>query len=180
LRSIRNKEDMDNSTFVNWARFSDLVHKFAASWALLGGLVLVFSILVNVGSIIAGATINKPFSGDFELTEMSVAIAAFCFLPYCQLVGANVSADIFTVKAGPKMVALMGIFASLIALTFSVILTWRMIAGLQDYIEYEEVTGILSIPLWWAFIPAVVSLMLLVVTTVISLQASLGEFRKVA
>ena len=69
-------------------------------WALLGGLVLVGVVLVNAWSILAGAIVNRPFPGDFELTEMGAAVAAFCFLPYCQLVGANVSADIFTMRAG--------------------------------------------------------------------------------
>lgn len=173
---------MSNTVSVSgkWARSLDLVHKFITAWALLGGLVLVFAILVNVGSILAGAIINKPFPGDFELTELSVAVAAFCFLPYCQLVGANVSADIFTVNAGRFMIAAMGLLSSLIAVAFASLLTWRMTAGLQDYIEYEEITGILSIPLWWAFIPAVISLVLLVVTTVISLLKNLSELRKVA
>jgi TRAP-type C4-dicarboxylate transport system permease small subunit len=163
-----------------WARTSDLVHKFITAWALLGGLVLVFAILVNVGSILAGAIINKPFPGDFELTELSVAVAAFCFLPYCQLIGANVSADIFTVNAGRIKIAAMRLLSSLIAVTFSVLLTWRMTVGLQDYIEYEEITGILSIPLWWAFIPAVISLVLLTIAAVVSLINSLSELRKVS
>lgn len=163
-----------------WARSLGLVHKFVTLWALLGGLFLIFAILVNVGSILAGAIINRPFAGDFELTELSIAVAAFCFLPYCQLVGANVSADIFTVNAGRFMIAAMGVLSSLIALAFASLLTWRMTAGLQDYIEYEEITGILSIPLWWAFVPAVISLALLVVTAALSLLVSLSELRKAA
>ena len=84
-------------------------------WALLGGLVLVGVVLVNAWSILAGAIVNRPFPGDFELTEMGAAVAAFCFLPYCQLVGANVSADIFTMRAGPRAVAVMSALAAAIA-----------------------------------------------------------------
>ena len=146
------------------------------AWALLGGLVLVGVALVNAYSILADAVVNKPFPGDFELTEMGAAVAAFCFLPYCQLVGAHVSADIFTMRAGPRAVAVMSILATLIAVVFAAILLWRMSAGLLDYREYEQFTGILEIPIWWAFVPALVSLALLVLASVVTLVEAFGEF----
>ncbi|CUJ97025.1 TRAP-type C4-dicarboxylate transport system, small permease component [Ruegeria denitrificans] len=148
------------------------------SWALIGGFVLIGVVLVNAWSILAGAIINKPFPGDFELTEMGAAIAAFCFLPYCQLVGANVSADIFTMKAGPTSVALMSILAAIVALLFAALLIWRMSVGLQDYREYEEFTGILGIPIWWAFVPVLISLVLLFSASLITLTEAVGTFRK--
>lgn len=148
------------------------------AWALLGGLVLVGVVLVNAWSILAGAIVNKPFPGDFELTEMGAAVAAFCFLPYCQLVGANVSADIFTMRAGPRAIALMSVLASVIAVAFAAILLWRMSAGLLDYREYEQFTGILEIPIWWAFVPALVSLALVVLASVITLAEAFGELAR--
>ncbi|MEK9725330.1 MAG: hypothetical protein VW405_17875, partial [Rhodospirillaceae bacterium] len=74
-----------------WARPIGLAHRLIAGWALLGGLVLLAVVLINAYSIVTAALINKPFPGDFELTEMGVAVASFCFLPYCQLTGANVT-----------------------------------------------------------------------------------------
>ena len=143
-------------------------------WAILGGLVLVGVVAVNAYSILAGAVINKPFPGDFELTEMGAAIAAFCFLPYCQLAGANVSADIFTMRAGPRAVAAMSILAAVVAVVFAAVLLWRMSAGLLDYREYEQFTGILEIPIWWAFVPALISLALLVLASIITLVEATG------
>lgn len=148
------------------------------AWALLGGLVLVGVVLVNAWSILAGAVVNKPFPGDFELTEMGAAVAAFCFLPYCQLVGANVSADIFTMRAGPRTVAAMSVLAATVAVVFAAILLWWMSAGLLDYREYEQFTGILEIPIWWAFVPALVSLALLVLASVITLVEALGDLAR--
>lgn len=147
-------------------------------WALAGGGLLVAVVLVNAYSILAGAIVNKPFPGDFELTEMGVAIAAFAFLPYCQLVGANVSADIFTMRAGPVAVALMGLLAAIVAVAFGGLLIWRMSSGLADYIEYAEITGILSIPLWWAFVPAVLSLVLVVVAALINVAEQIELVRR--
>lgn len=147
-----------------------LARRVITGWALLGGLVLVGVVLVNAYSIVAGVLINKPFPGDFELTEMGAAIAAFCFLPYCQLRRANVTADIFTMHASPRAVALMSTFAAVIATLFAGLLIWRMGAGLLDYQEYKEFTGILQIPIWWAFVPALISLGLLLCAALITLS----------
>jgi len=139
-------------------------------WALVGGVVLVAVVLVNAISILASALFNSPFPGDFELTEMGVGIAAFCFLPYCQLVGANVSADIFTSRISTRAQYRLELMSHFIALLFAMLLLWRMSAGLADYIEYEEITGVLSIPIWWAFIPALMSLFLLTFSALICLK----------
>jgi len=152
-----------------WTRAHALVHQICEIWALLGGLVLLAVVLVNAFSVSSDILWTKPFPGDFELTEMGVAIAAFCFLPYCQITGSNVSADLFTMNAGKGAVALMGILSGVVALTFASVLLWRMSAGLADYREYEEITGILSIPIWYGFVPALISLVLLVVASFMSL-----------
>jgi len=146
-----------------------LVRQMIEWWALAGGLVLVGVVLVNAYSIIAGATINKPFSGDYELTEMGTAIAAFCFLPYCQLVGANVSADLFSLLAGKRGVTLTSLIAAICAVLFAAILIWRMSAGLQDYREFDEFSSLLQIPIWWAYIPTLVSLVLLFLAALITM-----------
>ncbi len=158
------------------ARPKGIAHTLITAWALIGGLVLIGVVLINAWSILSGAFFNKPFPGDFELTEMGAAIAVFCFLPYCQLTGANVSADIFTMRAGSGAVALMSVFASLVAIAFAALLLWRMSAGLQDYREYEEFTGILQIPIWWAFVPALISLALLLWAALITLNQALQDF----
>ncbi len=158
---------------VNRAKPFGFARNLLLSWGLIGGLFLIAVVLINAWSISVGTIINKPFAGDFELTEMGVAIAVFCFLPYCQLVGANVTADIFTMRAGQHALRLMSIASSLIAVLFSALLLWTMSAGLLDYIKYSEFTGILQIPIWWAFIPIVISLSFLVLASLITLRDSL-------
>lgn len=155
-----------------------LTYTIIQSWAIFGGLVLLGVVLVNTWSIVSGALFNRPFSGDFELTQMGAAIAAFCFLPYCQLTGSNVSADIFTVNAGPRAVALMSLLSAIIAVIFATLLLWRMGAGLQDYREYEEFTGILEIPIWWAFVPVLISLALLLLAALVTLRDAISTMNR--
>jgi len=137
-------------------------------WALLGGVALVAVVLVNVISVV-GAVVWKPFPGDFEMTEVGVAVAAFAFLPYCQLTGANVTADIFTSGASPRWIAGFTLLASVIALGFSLVLLRQMYLGMLDQKSYEYTTAILQFPHWIAFLPILVSLALLAVAAAITL-----------
>lgn len=146
-------------------------------WALLGGLLLLAVVGVNMVSII-GSVFGKPFPGDFELTEMGVAVAVFTFLPYCQLVGANVSADIFTSGASRRTIAFFTLLGSLVALGFASLLIWRMYFGMLDQKEYDYTTTILQIPHWIAFIPILVSLALLAVAAIVTLLRDASALSK--
>jgi TRAP-type C4-dicarboxylate transport system permease small subunit len=137
-------------------------------WAILGGIVLLAVVAMNVISVV-GAVFGKPFPGDFEMTEVGVAVAAFAFLPYCQLTDANVTADIFTAHARPRTIALFKLLASLVALLFAAMLLWRMYEGMGNQREYGYTTAILQFPSWTAYIPILISLALLVVAAFVTL-----------
>ncbi|MGO4852821.1 TRAP transporter small permease [Phaeovulum sp. W22_SRMD_FR3] len=154
-----------------------LVPTLITGWALLGGAMLLAVVAVNVVSVV-GAIFGAPFPGDFELTEMGVANAAFAFLPYCQLTRSNVTADIFTQNAGPRMLASLRLMSSLVALLFGLLLLWRMYAGLLDQKQYNYETSILQLPIWMAFVPILVSLALLSVSAAITLAQDLRDLSR--
>ncbi len=145
-------------------------------WALAGGLVLAAVVAVNVAAV-AGAIFGAPFPGDFELTEMGVAVAAFAFLPYCQISRANVTADIFTSRASKAWVARFSLAGSAVALGFAGLLLWRMWAGMISQREYDYVSAILQIPVWWAYAPCLASLALLAVAAAVTLSEEAREAR---
>jgi len=167
---------MDHGDNVRWAGPVGLARRIIEYWALVGSLLLLAVVLMTTWSVFSGAVFGQPFSGDFELTEIGVAVAAFTFLPYCQLTGSNVTADIFTSGAGPRTVAFLGLLASIVAFGFGIILLWRMSAGMIDYQKYRETTAILQVPLWYGFVPILVSLALLVVASLITIYDSWCDF----
>ena len=148
------------------------------TWALLGGCVLLALVLMNVESVVASAFLDAPFPGDFEMTQVGVAIAAFSFLPYCQLTGANVSADIFTSGISKRSEAILALVASLLALGFALLLAWRMWDGMLDQRTYDYTTTILQFPHWLAFIPILISLALLAVAAVVTLNDAARDAKK--
>jgi TRAP-type C4-dicarboxylate transport system permease small subunit len=153
-----------------------LLRRAVELWALAGGIVLLGVALMTSWSAASGWVFSRPLPGDVELTEMLVAVAAFAFLPYCQLTRANVTADIFTARAGPRTVALLALLSALIALGFSLLLTWRMYEGLLDYRKYVETTTILRIPIWYAYLPALASLVLLALACLASVREAVRDW----
>lgn len=139
------------------------------AWALLGGALLLAVVLMNVASVI-GAAVWVPFPGDFEMTEVGVAVAAFAFLPYCQLTDSNVTADIFTAGASRRWVAIFKLAASIVAFLFAALLLWTMWDGMESQREYGYVTTILQFPVWTAFAPILISLALLLIAAAISIR----------
>lgn len=161
----------------NRAGPTGLVLRLTTWWALLGGALLLAVAAMNVWSILSLAILGQSFPGDFELTELGVAVAAFAFLPYCQMTDANVSADIFTQNARPRTLAALRALAALVAAVFGTILLWRMSYGMIDQRTYGYTTAILQIPVWWAFVPILVSLALLAVAALTTLLQNLGRVR---
>jgi TRAP-type C4-dicarboxylate transport system permease small subunit len=146
-----------------------LVEQVATAWALAGGAVLLAIVAINTFSVVSRALGGRPFAGAFELTETGVAVAAFTFLPYCQLMGANVTADIFTARASRRTVAAFALLAAIIALLFALLLAQRMYLGLLDQRSFRAATTILQVPIWWAFVPIVTSLLLLALAAAVTL-----------
>ena len=160
-----------------WARLIGLARLAIKFWALLGGLVLVALVAMTAASAVSNLLFNKPFPGDFEIVKHGVAIAAFAFLPYCQLTGSNVTVDIFTERMSDRAKSLMVLFASLIAAVVAVAVFRQMWLGMLDYMEYREVMISIPIPLWTAFPPALVSLALLFVAALVTAADAIGGLR---
>jgi TRAP-type C4-dicarboxylate transport system permease small subunit len=154
-----------------------LLRRLVEFWALLGGLLLLAIALMTAWSATSAWLFGKPLPGDVEMVEMLTALSVFMFLPYCQLTGANVTADLFTQGAGPRTIAFLTLLGAVIALGFSLVLLWRMYYGLLDYRQYVETTTILRIPIWYAYPPALASLALLAAAAVASVREALRDFR---
>lgn len=152
------------------------VRRVITAWALLGGAVLLAVVLMDTWSVI-GNNVGRPFPAYFELTEVGVAIAAFAFLPYCQMTGANVTADIFTARLHPRGIAFLAAVASLLMLAFAAVLLVQMFSGMLLTRADGQTTAILQFPHWIAYLPCLVSLALLVLACVITLIDAIHDMR---
>ena len=104
--------------------------------------------LMTAASAASNLFFNKPFEGDYEVMKHFIAVAVFCFLPYCQLTGANVTVDIFTENASERAKAAMLAFSSVFAIVFSLrACCARCRSASPPTSQYPETTAALHIPL---------------------------------
>jgi TRAP-type C4-dicarboxylate transport system permease small subunit len=138
-------------------------------WAVLGGLVASALAVMSALSAVSNLVLQRPFPADYELVKHLTAVIIFMFLPYCQLVGANVTVDIFTEGMSARAKAAMALVSSVLAAAFAALLLRQMWLGWESYMQFVETTPVLRLPLWTAFPPILVSLALLLAAAVVSI-----------
>jgi TRAP-type C4-dicarboxylate transport system permease small subunit len=158
-------------------RLIGLLRALIKLWALLGGAVLVGLAILTGASALSHLVFDQPFPGDYEIVRHFVAIAAFAFLPYCQLENANVTVDIFTESMGERAKTVMHLIASVIAGLLAILLLWRMWYGMWDYMRFPEYSQVLAIPLWTAYPAILASLLLLLIAALITLGEDIRALR---
>ncbi len=152
-----------------------IIRELTKYWALLGGAVILGVVAINVYSVALIILFSRPFPGVYEIVQVGTAVGMFMFLPYCQITGANVTADLFTSGLGRVAILALSGLAALIALGFAGLFLWRMSFGLIDQMTYRETTAIYQFPIWYAFIPIIGSLILLALAGIANfLQSTYG------
>jgi len=122
--------------------------RLARGIALLGGAVLVaLSITVVVSVTLRSDLIGAAgVPGDFELVQMATAIAAFCFLPWCQLRRGNIFVDTFTLKLPLRWQRRIDALWDIIYGLVMVLISWRLAVGARAAFATGENSMVLQVP----------------------------------
>jgi TRAP-type C4-dicarboxylate transport system permease small subunit len=158
-------------------RVGRALYRAATGAALLGGGVLFALTLLTVISVAGRTVLSAPVPGDFELVELGMAVAIFAFLPYCQIVRGNVIVDLVTSRAPARTRALLDAVGNLLFTAIAALLTWRVALGGIEIRSYHETTMVLQVPVWWGYVPAVLSLAFLTVVCAYTVWRSVLEYR---
>ncbi|MDZ4096006.1 MAG: TRAP transporter small permease [Paracoccaceae bacterium] len=143
-------------------------YQLARTMAALGGLVLGGLILLTSVSVLGrglntlghsglpeglGATLQGfgPITGDFELVEAGIAFAVFAFLPWCQMRGGHASVDLFTAALPGWANRCLIAFWEVVFALVTILIAWRISAGMLGKISNGETTYLLQVPVWWAY-----------------------------
>lgn len=151
-----------------------LVNRLARIFALAGGIVLSFLIVLTCVSVL-GRGINTflhsafmksfapdlaqtllatgvgPVNGDFELVEAGVAFAIFAFIPLCQLNGAHASVDIFTAGLSRTTNRVLSIVIEIVFAAVLILIAWQLWAGMTSKMQSGQTTFLLQFPVWWSY-----------------------------
>lgn len=120
----------------------------AEAVALIGGGLLVALATMVVVSVTLRSDLvgGAGVPGDFELVQMATAVAAFCFLPLCQLRRGNIFVDTFTLKLPQAWRdGLDALWDALYGLVMALI-AWRLGVGARSALASGENTMVLQLP----------------------------------
>ena len=116
--------------------------------AISGGVLFIALIAMSLMSIIGRKLGFGSVNGDIELMQAGTAVAATAFLPYCTLLGEHIKVDFFTENLRDSLKGPIDGLAELLLGSVAVLLTWRtFLAALASY-DSQEVTSLVSLPLW--------------------------------
>ncbi|MFK7871096.1 MAG: TRAP transporter small permease [Roseobacter sp.] len=134
------------------------MERLARLLAALGGLV-IFGVALTVAVSVAMRNLGlQGIRGDFELVEMSCVYAAGLFLPLCQLHRGHVMVDLFTNWLPTPVTAAMDWIWLIFSAFAWAALCYFTLHGLTEIRDYGDRTMLLSVPVWWSFVPAVLGL----------------------
>ena len=149
--------------------------------ALSGGLLTLLVMVLTVASVVGRGALNAPLLGDSEVVEVGIAIAIFSFLPYCQMRGANVIVDFFTMRMSPRSQAALDMVMNAVFFVCVAVLTWRLAVGGLLAFRNGDNSMFLRIPLWWgylaSFVISVVWTLVCLYTTLRFARAAMGAVR---
>lgn len=131
--------------------------------AVSGGVIFIALIAMSLVSIVGRKLGFGSVTGDIELMQAGTAVAATAFLPYCTLLGEHIKVDFFTENLRESLKRPIDGVAELLLGCVAGLLSWRTILAALASRESEEVTTLVSLPVWIPTALLVPGLMLMMV-----------------
>lgn len=148
-----------------------IVMTLSRALAMLGGLILTALILMtcisimgrHVSSFLHGDLAQSlmpglasgllamgvgPIFGDFELTELGMAFAIFCFLPLCQITAGHARVDIFTSMLRRQTQRWLHLLIEILFSAALILIAWRLSMGMMRRMQTGQTTYLLELPYW--------------------------------
>ena len=129
-----------------------MVGVIAAAARLLtrvAGVFLLGMVAMNVVDVGFRSTVNAPIFGTYEIIEQLLAAVAFFAIGETFLRNQHITIELIDHVVPDVMVGWMRTFGTLAALVFVTLLAYHMLEPAMEFIEFEEVTIDLQLPVIW-------------------------------
>lgn len=116
--------------------------------ALIGGILLIALSVTVVASVTLRSDLvgAAGVPGDFEVVQIATAIAAFCFLPWCQLRRGNIFVDTFTLKLPARWQHRIDALWDIVYALAMALISWRLAVGARAAFATGENSMVLQVP----------------------------------
>ncbi|MGN1038424.1 MAG: TRAP transporter small permease [Mailhella sp.] len=129
------------------------MYEKALKWAMnlliiLASLAMSLMILVIVADVIGREFFNSPLTGGYELVEVFMGILCPVSVTYCIYREEDICVDLFYQHLPVSARKGIRCFANLFVLLVGTALLWQSWHLVQDIIDMETSTALLSIAMW--------------------------------
>jgi TRAP-type C4-dicarboxylate transport system permease small subunit len=122
----------------------------AARWLTrVAALFLIVMMGINVVDVILANFFDAPIFGTYEIVEFTLAAVAFFAIPEAFLKDEHVTIELIDQIVSDRTIHFLKLFGLGVTLVFFILLVYYMIPPAVDFIEFNEVSFDLHIPMIW-------------------------------
>lgn len=158
-----------------------LIHVAARFLTRVAAVFLLAMVAINVLDVGLRSGFNAPIFGTHEVVEYFLAAVAFLAIPEAFLRDQHITIELIDQVVPKRVVDVLQALGTLAALVFVGLLAYHMISPAMDFIEFNEVTMDLHLPVIWKasliLLGVAVSVIAAAVIFVRDMSAALGRSR---
>jgi TRAP-type C4-dicarboxylate transport system permease small subunit len=115
----------------------------------VAAVFLLGMVAINVIDVGLRESINAPIFGTHEIVVLMLAAVAFLGIPEVFLRDQHITIELIDQVIPERAADWLRAFGTLFALVYTALLAWHMVQPALDYIEFNEITMDLEIPMIW-------------------------------
>ena len=115
----------------------------------VAAIFLLAMVAINVIDVGLRESVNAPIFGTHEIVVFMLAAVAFLAIPDVFLRDQHITIELIDQIIPDRAVHWLTAFGTLCALVYVGLLAWHMVEPAMDYIEFNEISMDLQIPLIW-------------------------------
>ncbi len=136
------------------------IDRLIRGMALTGGFIVLGVAVMTVFSVVGRYTISLPVTGDYEIVEYGISIAAFFFLGFTHLSDGHLITEFFSTRMSERTTRNLDRIQNVILLAVLGLLIWRVVIGGFDKFETGDESMFLRMKVWWLHVVGFLGLIL--------------------
>jgi TRAP-type C4-dicarboxylate transport system permease small subunit len=115
----------------------------------VAAVFLLAMVAINVVDVGLRSGFNAPIFGTYEIIEFLLAAVAFLGIAEVFLRDQHITIELIDQVVPARVVDWLRALGTLAALVFVALLAWHMVRPALDYVEFNEISMDLQLPLIW-------------------------------